>query len=228
MTPLPAAAKRGTKVAVNFAGTQVEGLGPVEVQAPADPAVEAINVTPIGRGGLPGWPVTLLLSDHDEFVAGDGIGTMGQTQHLAAPCGVTGRFLHKSQKDNFVIAAKKRTAVSHRRPNSRTAITGRGLCDPAQWRRNGVDPHRPAPGAGHRLYRPGRWQLFHRGQPLNYSFGPCEVYRLTVTPPAPGFDLSLDPTGLPCRRGKALLPVTTLIRHEFGGPIESALSGRRV
>src|SRR5205823_4940568 len=102
-----AAAKRGSKVAVNFAGPQVEGVAPVEVQVPADPAIEAISIAPVGPTGLPGWPVTLLLSDHDELLAGDSIGTLAQAQRLTLPCGVTWRFLHKGQKDHFAVAATK-------------------------------------------------------------------------------------------------------------------------
>ncbi|HEX4591861.1 MAG TPA: PPC domain-containing protein, partial [Gemmataceae bacterium] len=107
ITPLPAAGKRGAKTIVTFAGPQVDGVPPTEVQVPADPAVEAVSVAPVGRNGLSGWPVTLLVSDHDELTAGEAIGTLGQAQRLTSPCGVTGRFRQKGQKDHYVIAAKK-------------------------------------------------------------------------------------------------------------------------
>jgi hypothetical protein len=56
ITPVPLAAKRGSKVTVNFAGPQVDGVVPVEVPTPSDPAIEAVTVTPVGPSGLPGWP----------------------------------------------------------------------------------------------------------------------------------------------------------------------------
>ena len=204
VTPLPAAAKRGTKVAVSFAGTQVEGVGPVEMQTPADPAVEAINVTPIGLAGLAGWPVTLLLSDHDEVTAGDGIGTMGQAQHLAPPCGVTGRFLHKSQKDHFVIAAKKgqrfliAAQTAELQSPAEVYVTVR---DGAGTELTHTDPHR-SPAID--FAAPADGNFFIVAEHLNYSFGPCEVYRLTVTPPAPGFDLALgsDRVAVPLGQGR--------------------------
>ncbi len=65
-TALPLAAKRGSKVAVQFAGPTVDGVAPVEVTVPSDPAVESIAVAPRGANGLHGWPVNLAVSDLDE------------------------------------------------------------------------------------------------------------------------------------------------------------------
>src|SRR5205807_1099852 len=103
IAPLPLAAKRGTKLAVGFAGPTVDGVAPVEVQVPADPAVEALTVTPVGPNGLAGWPVTLLVSDFDEALAGPSIGTPAQAQRLPVPSGVSGRFARKSQLDHFAF-----------------------------------------------------------------------------------------------------------------------------
>ena len=41
-TPLPLAIKRGAKATIRFAGPNVDGVAPVEVTAPADPAVQAL------------------------------------------------------------------------------------------------------------------------------------------------------------------------------------------
>src|SRR5207302_6001004 len=61
---------------------------------------------------------------------------------------------------------------------------------------------------------------------LNYAFGPCEVYRLTVTPPTPGFDLALASDRVAVPQGQAaLIPVATLVRRDFGGPIELRVAG---
>lgn len=226
VTPLPAAVKRGTKLAVNFAGPQVEGVAPVEVQAPADPAVEAINVTPKGPNALPGWPVSLLLSDHDELLAGDGIGTLAQAQWLTPPCGVTGRFLRKGQRDHFAIAAKKGQRFL-------IAVQTAELLSPAEvyvTMRDGsgtelarTDPQRePAID----FTAPADGNFFIVAEHLNYTFGPCEVYRLTVTPPAPRFELALGTDRAAVPQGQAaLVPVATLVRQDFGGPIELSVVG---
>jgi hypothetical protein len=226
LTPFPAAAKRGTKGAVNFAGPNIEGVAAVEIQVPADPAVEAMSVTPVGPSGLAGWPVTLLLSDHDEVTARDGIGTVAQAQLLVPPCGVTGRFLHKAQKDTFAIAAKKGQRLL-------IAAQTAELLSPADVYLTVRD------GAGAELARtdahmtpaidftaPVDGNFFIIAEHLNYSFGPCEVYRLTVTPPAPSFELALGADRVAVPQGQtALIPVTTLIRHEFAGPIELSVVG---
>ncbi len=226
VTPLPAAAKRGAKVTVNFAGPQVEGVRPVEIAAPVDPSLEAMSVAPIGPSGLPGWPVSLLLSDHDELICGDHVGTLAEAQRLSPPCGVTGRFLHKGQKDHFAVAAKK---------GQRFLIAAQTaeLLSPAEIYltvRDGAgaelartDPHREptidftAPADGN---------FFIIAEHLNYSFGTSEVYRLTVTPPTPGFDLTLGTDRITVPQGQAaLIPVATLVRRDFGGPIELSVVG---
>src|SRR5207245_2961226 len=106
-TPLPLAVKRGAKVAVRFAGPQVEDVAPVEIQAPADPAIEALSVTPIGPSHLPGWPVTLLLSDFEEQLIDPTHDAPERAVRLPLPCGVTGQFLRKSQRDHFALPLKK-------------------------------------------------------------------------------------------------------------------------
>src|SRR5207249_595109 len=67
-TALPMGAKRGAKVKINFAGPAVEGVAPVDVDVPSDPSVNVIWVAPKGAGGLHGWPVPVIVSDHEEAV----------------------------------------------------------------------------------------------------------------------------------------------------------------
>src|SRR5207245_1258820 len=66
--PIPMAIKRGSKVTIGFAGPQVQGVAPVAVSAPSDPATVAIALAPKSQNGLHGWPVSLALSDLDERV----------------------------------------------------------------------------------------------------------------------------------------------------------------
>src|SRR5262249_37409588 len=50
--PVPMAARRGSKVSVHFAGPNVDGVAPVEVAVPSDPAVDTVWVAPRGANGL--------------------------------------------------------------------------------------------------------------------------------------------------------------------------------
>src|SRR5262249_55847868 len=154
--------------------TQVDGVAPVEVQAPADPAVEAVSVTPVGPNGLPGWPVSLLVTDHDELTAGPSIGMLQQAQRLTPPCGVTRRFLHKSQKDHFAVALKKgqrlliaaQTGELHSPADVYMTVRDGANAEFAK-----TDPQRDpfidftAPADG---------DFFIVTEHLNYSFGPTE------------------------------------------------------
>jgi len=75
-----------------------------------------VSVTPVGPSGLPGWPVELLLSDHDEFLVGPDHDSPERARRLVPPCGVTGPvraeiaarpFLGRGQKgQRFLIAAQ--------------------------------------------------------------------------------------------------------------------------
>src|SRR5262249_61761854 len=66
---------------------------------------------PLGPSGWPGWPVELLLSDHDELLSQGNQQTPAEAMRLPLPSGVTGRFLRRSQKDHYVFMAKKGQAL---------------------------------------------------------------------------------------------------------------------
>jgi hypothetical protein len=226
VTPLPLAAPRGRKVTVDFAGPQVEGVAPVEFTAPTDPAVEAVGVTPVGPGGVPGWPVSLLLSDHEELRAGPEHDAPEKAFRLPVPCGVTGRFLRKSQRDHFAFAAKKglrytiaaQTVELHSPADvylTLKAAGGSELAHSDPQRDPRIDFTAPADG-----------DFFVLAEHLNYAFGPSEVYRLTVTPAAPGFELALASDRVDVPQGQlALIPVQSLTRYDYPGPIELSVVG---
>jgi hypothetical protein len=226
LTPWPLAAKRGAKVAVGFAGPLVDGVAPVEVQVPADPSVEAVSVAPVGANGLPGWPVELLVSDHDEFLAGPSLQTPAEAQRLPVPSGVSGRFLRKSQRDHFVFTARKgqrytiaaQTAELHSPADVYLTLRSAGgseLAHSDPQKETRIDFTAPTDG-----------DYFIVAEHLNYAFGPNEVYHLTLTQPVPGFELSLTTDRVAVPQGQpALIPVQTLVRHDYAGPIELNVTG---
>ena len=190
-TPLPLAIKRGAKATVRFTGPLVDGVAPVEVAAPADPAVQALWVTPRGANGLYGWPVSLALSDLDEALEQEPNNDPVHANRLAVPGAVTGRFEQKGDVDVYAFAAKKGTryaidAQTHELGSPtdvymtvRDAKNNQILAtDPMK------DPHLD-------FTPPADGDYFLAVEHLQYWAGPEEVYRVTVVPYQPGFELSL-------------------------------------
>lgn len=232
LAPLPLAAKRGATVTVHFAedvrgqpGTAL--AAPVTLTAPTDPALDCVPVVPAGANGVPGWPVELLLSDHDELFATTSLQTPTEAMRLPLPSGVTGRFVRRSQKDHYVFAAKKgqglqlvaQTADVHSPADvlltlmdAKAAVVARSNPDAA----TAAIEFTPAADGDYTVV----------AEHLNYGFGPTEFYRLVVRPRLPGFELALTTDRLDIPQGQlALLPLQQLTRHSFGGPIEVSVVG---
>ncbi len=106
-TPLPLAARRGTKTAVRFTGPNADALPPIEVTLPSDPNSEEIPVAPRGPNGLTGWPVSLAVSDIDEVVEQEPNDQPARATRVPVPGGVTGRFQTPGDLDHYVFALKK-------------------------------------------------------------------------------------------------------------------------
>lgn len=224
IAPLPLAAPRGRKLSVAFAGPAVEGVAPVELTTPADPGIAAIPVTPIGPVGLPGWPVTLALSDFEELLALEPTPPDGLP--LPVPGGVTGRFSRKSQVDRFRITVRKGQRYI-------VAAQSSEFLSPAEVYlelRNaaGAVFAKTSPEKGPRLdfTAEADGPVVIAAEHGNYVFGPNEVYRVTVTQPTPGFELTLASDRVATAQGQAgLIPIQTLARLDYPGPIELSVVG---
>ena len=131
-TPLPLAVKRGVKAMVRFAGPTVDGVAPVEVTAPADPAVQALWVTPRGANGLYGWPVSLAVSDLDEAMEQEPNNEPAKANRLAVPGAITGRFEQKGDLDLLRLRRQEGDSLRHRRSDARTGFADRSLHDLAR------------------------------------------------------------------------------------------------
>lgn len=225
-TPVPMAARRGSKVAVHFAGPNVEGVAPVEVTVPSDPAAEVVHVAPRGGNGLHGWPVALAASDLEEVQEQEPNNEPAKANRVPVPCGITGRFQEKGDVDHYVFAAKKgqrwiiqaQTHEYHSPTDvymtlKNAAGAQLAVSNPAQEPR--LDYTAPADG-----------DLVLAVEHLNYWGGPDETYHLTITPYQPGFDLalSLDRLDVP-QGGQGVIPIQTVTRRDYTGPIELSLVG---
>jgi hypothetical protein len=223
--PIPMAARRGSKVSVQFTGPQVEGVAPAEVQVPADPRATVVWVAPKGPGGLHGWPVALAVTDHAELLEQEPNNDPAMANRLPVPCGVTGRFQQSDDLDCYAFAAKKGdklrieahtlelhspTLVYMVLKNARTkaelARTNPKLDPPADQR---IDFTAPDDG-----------EYLLEVQHLNYLGGPNEAYHLTITPNEPEFGLALALDRYDVIPGGVLALPVQVARRGYAGPIE--------
>jgi hypothetical protein len=226
VTPWPLAARRGTKLSVGFAGPQLDGVAPVEMTVPDDPGVEAVNVTPVGKGGLAGWPVELMLSGHDELTSTDANHSPEKAMRLPVPGGVSGRFLRKGERDYYAFAAKKGEKLT-------VAAQAAELLSPADVYLTlhdvkGAELARSNPQEATKIAftAPADGDYRVTAEHLNYAFGPSEVYRLTVTPAAPGFEINLAADAFTVAAGQTVtVPVQALMRRDYAGPIAVSVTG---
>jgi hypothetical protein len=221
---VPMAIKRGGKATVTFAGPYVDGVAPLEVQAPADPALDIVWLTPKGKNGLSGWPVSVALSDLEETVEQEPNNEPAKANRVPVPGAVSGRLLEKGDVDYFVFAGKK---------GQRLIIDGHTLelysptllymvLRNAKGDELARTKFEAAPPLDQRLdfTPPDDGDYTIEVQHVNFVTGPSEVYRITITPYAPGFTLSagLDRFDVP---QTSTIPVQLLLtRRDAGGPVE--------
>jgi hypothetical protein len=225
-TPIPMAAKRGSRVNVYFAGPVVAGVPPVEVTMPTDLATTVVWITPRGPSGLVGWPVALAASDLDEFVEHEPNDEPAKANRISVPCGVTGRFEKKGDADHFIFAAKKGqrlVILAHTHDLFSPTEVYMVLKNAAGAQ---IATSNPAGDPRIDFTAPADGDYVLAVEHLNYWGGPEESYRITITPPEPGFDLTLplDRFDVP-QGGVAALPIQTITRRDYDGPIEISLEG---
>jgi hypothetical protein len=223
--PVPMAAKRGSQVTVQFAGTMVDGVAPIPVTVPADPGVDTIWVTPRGANGLPGWPVALAVSDHDEAVEQEPNDEPAKANRIPVPGGITGRFEQKADRDHYVFPAKKGQRLvieAHTLELYSPTEVYLALKDAS-----GKELAKSNPAAAARLdfTPPADGDYTLAVEHLHQWGGPTEVYRITVTPTEPGFDLTLPIDRYDVPQGGATAISVQAVRRDYTGPIELSLIG---
>jgi invasion protein IalB len=226
ITPMPLAAKRGSKASINFAGPDLDGVTPVPLDVTADSGLEAISLVPKGSRPNSGWPVSLLLSDYPEVEEREPNNEPASANRVPVPCGISGRFQTRSDQDCFVFTAKKGQRVLI---NSQTTelLSPAGVYMMLKDAKGGqVAVSNPMADTGIDYTAPADGDLILVVEHLNYLHGPNEVYRITITEPGPSFEvtLSADRIEIPLG-GVAVLPIQTLTRKDYGGPVEVSVVG---
>jgi len=225
-TAFPVAVKRGAKASIAFAGPLVDGAAPVEITASADPSVAAVSVAPKFANGPSGWPVAVEISDIDEIAEVEPNNEIAKATKLPVPGGVTGRFLEKSDVDYYSLAAKKGVKYT-------VAAETIEIGSPAEVYvivkdAKGAELAKSNPAAATKFdwVAPADGDFFVAVEHLNYAHGPSEVYHLTVTTPEPGFDVTLSLDRFEVGPGgTGVIPVSSITRRDFAGPIELSVVG---
>jgi hypothetical protein len=225
-TTLPLAAKRGGKVSVQFAGPNVEGVAPVEVTVPSDPAIESISIAPRGASGLYGWPVSLAISDLNETVEKEPNNEPAKANRIAVPAAVTARFEQKGDTDYFVFALKKgaRTIIeAHTHELGSPTEVYMTLHDAKGSQLQASNPMTASARLDFTPSADGDYTL--QAEHLHLWGGPDEVYRVTVMPYEPGFDLTVALDRFNVGQGGKLSIPVLMPRRDFYGPIEISVVG---
>ncbi len=228
-TPIPMAAKRGTKAKIHFAGPAVDGVAPVELDVPSDPALNVVWVAPVGPTGLRGWPVPLALSNHEEATEQEPNNDPKQANRVSVPGGITGRFQKSDDIDFYVFAAKK---------GQKLAIEAHTLADYSPSlvymslkNAKGAEVAKTNPALPHPADQRIDFTAADDGdyllevQHLSFASGPSESYRVTIRPAMNGFDLTLPNVRVDVAPGGAAAIPVQVVRKGYAGPIDLAIAG---
>ena len=223
-TPLPLAVKRGSKTAVHFAGPNVEGVAPIEVMAPVDPAIEFLSRLR-GASGLHGWPVNLMLSDVEEKLEQEPNNEAAKANRIAVPGAVTGRFEQKGDSDAFVFTLKKGVRYTLEAQTHELGSPTEVYMTLRDAKGAQLQVSDPMKAAQLNFTPPADGDYTLHVEHLHLWGGPNEVYRIHVAPFEPGFDLTvaLDRFNIE-QGGKLSLPILAPC-GDFGGPIEISVLG---
>lgn len=227
--PVPMALQRGSKTKITFTGPFVEGTLPVEAAAPAAPDTDALQIAPRGPNKLAGWPVTLMLSNHDERAEQEPNNERAKANRVPIPGGVTGRFQQSDDTDCFVFTAKKGQKL---RLEARTleraspSLVYLVLKNAKGAELAKSNPQAPPPTDQRIDFTPGEdGDVTLEVQHLNFVGGPSEAYHLTIRPAAELFELSVPADRFEQTPGGAAAVPVQVTRGGYTGPIELAVVG---
>jgi hypothetical protein len=224
-TPLPLAAKRGTKVSVRFAGPTVDGVAAVEVAVPNDPLVQAIQVAPRGKNGLYGWPVSLAVSDLDEALETEPNNEPAKANRIKVPGAITARFETAEDVDHFVFSAKKgqRFIIEAHTTEHNSPTDVDLVLQDAKGKQLQASNPAATPRLDFTAPLDGDYTLVAKQQ---YGWGgPDEVYRITITPFQATFSLTIPIDRMDVASGGTLSLPIMLARAGYNGAIEVSVVG---
>jgi hypothetical protein len=224
-TPIPLAAKRGSKVQVSFAGPFTTGVAPVEVTVPADPFTEEIAVAPKGASGQHGWPVILSVSDLEEVVEQEPNNEAAKANKVPVPGAVSGRFETRGDVDFYSFAGKKGQKLVLDAQSVEVGSPTEVILTVRDAKGGQVGASDPMKGPRVEFTPADDGNFTVQVEHLHYWGGPSESYRVTILPAEPGFDLSVALDRFEIRPGTTLNIPVTVARRDNPGEITVKVDG---
>lgn len=224
-TPLPMAARRGSQRSISFAGPYLDGVTPLEIALPTDPLLNAMLISPRGKNGLHGWPVTLAISDLEEFQEQEPNNDPAKANRIGVPGAVTGRFLESNDIDHFVFAGKKgqRYVIEAQTLELNSPTEVYMVVKDAKGTQ--VAAVNPQTGPRFDFTASADADYTLSVEHLLYWNGTSETYRIAVTHYQPGFDLALDSDRFDVTPGSVVPIKIFATRRDYAGPIEVDVVG---
>lgn len=228
--PLPMAARRGRETIIRFVGPYVAGVLPFDLRVTKDMLTDTEWFAPKGPTGLHGWPVALRLSDHLELLEQEPNNDGAKANRLPVPGGITGRFEQSDDLDCFVFSAKKGQKVlveAHTLESHSPTLVYMVLKNAKSGAEVGKSNPQAAPPLDQRIAftAPDDGDYLLEVQHLNYLGGPSEVYRITVTPTVPDFELALGIDRYDLAPDSFAALALQVNRQGYTGPIDVEVEG---
>jgi len=225
--PVPMAAHRGSEVALNFAGSHIDGLSPIRLRVPTDPLVKWVSVGAKRPGGKSSGFAVLAVSDRDQFLEAEPNNTARQANRVPLGSSLNGRLNTPGDEDRFVFTAAKGQRFVF------TAVT-RSQGAPSDlfislYNTKGAriatsdDSGTSDSRLNYTFPAAGDYTLAVRD--LNHRGGGAFAYHIAVKPYQPGFRLTASSDRLTIPAGGTAAVTVTAVRDGYSGPIALSISG---
>src|SRR5262249_3347862 len=149
-----------------------------------------------------------------------------KANRVPVPGGVTARFHEKGDVDHFVFASKKgqKLVIEAHTQEYGSPTEVYLVVKDAKGAQVAASNPMAAPRLEVTPAAAGEYAL--AVEPLLSWGGPAESYRITITPPRPGFDLALATDRFDLAQGgHVAVPVALTARRDYNGPIEVSVVG---